>query len=794
MGAKVDGAYSSLIQGISQQSPVDRIEGQHEAQENMNNDPEKGLLRRPPIEVVASIGKRGKLYKEFELNQKNYLLVIYDTDVASEVIKVFDANSGSEISVSVDNSLEYLKSAKTLSAVTVDDQVFISNPAVVAKMLPDSYPYPDVLAGLFAIAGVNYGRTYRLNASWDGGSSFAQIAMADGSQAGHAACMSTSKATAGLLGLRSDSYCYREETSLPLWGFIPNRVYLENVGLLWTNLNNLSLSMGDSAGGESSVYTHKGKTKSTSTLTRFGMHNFVVKISGTANAESDDFWVRFQRNDEVEGYTVGPGVWIESVAPDVEYQLDSSTMPRRIVQGDDGSLTIERVAWVDREVGDDLTNPIPSFIGHTINDIAYFQGRLVFLSGANVIMSRSHDVTNFWKNSATQLVDDDVIDISSATTTSTPVMQKAVPHARDLVIFSDLAQFIVFGRSAITPGTATLVLTTTYEANTTAAPVAAGKNIFYATDYGRYTGIKEFYTDQDVDINASRPITAHCTQYLKGPIKHLATSTNFDMLLAQTSEDSGTVYLYEYIWINEEKRQSAWSKWIFDKQKVRYFYFDNDQIIFVIEDPDGFILIERIQLDRPDDGVGFQVHLDNKMYIKDVNFNLVIPNELQAFDNFIFVQGDGCPDPGLEVTMESFDGLAGVTQHDMLGGTVIVGTPYTSFTKFTKPVIRDADGRAVSTITLSVHHFEVITHSTGYMEAVTTSLYHDDTVYSNTGWIIDSAQNALSIEPVISQTWVIPFMQDVDLANLTLRTDRYTPMRITQISWKGNLIKQGQHL
>jgi len=44
--AKITGAYKSLVRGVSEQVPQDRLEGQHWEQVNLISDPIRGLARR----------------------------------------------------------------------------------------------------------------------------------------------------------------------------------------------------------------------------------------------------------------------------------------------------------------------------------------------------------------------------------------------------------------------------------------------------------------------------------------------------------------------------------------------------------------------------------------------------------------------------------------------------------------------------------------------------------------------------------------------------------------------------
>lgn len=798
MGVSVNGAYSSLIQGVSQQSPQARLDGQHEAQQNMSNDPERGLLRRPPTNLIAYMGKPADIYKEFELNHVKYILAVYNED---EKIRVFNTDAGAEVDVQVDDSIEYFTSAKSLRGISTDEGVFITNPSYETKMVQEYYPYPSIGMGLVGILGAAYGRAYYVSVGTTaGGYGTAGLQMPNGSVANHVNYARTDT-IANSLAVTSGDATWQWNVGMNSVPAIANytvRGVNSDIIGIGSAYSGFSMAAQDSYATNSITgFMHKGTVRRTGLLTRYGIGNFCVKVSGAENTASDDYWLRFVRDDESVGsitnVTPAAGIWQESVAPDVYYKIDSTTMPRKITLNDDGTLLISKIEWADRRVGDDLTNPVPSFIDNTINDIALFQGRLVFLSGSNVIMSRSNKYFDFWKNSATSLASDDVIDISSATTTSTPIMNKAVPHERDLIIFAKDAQFIVRGTNAITPSNASLVLSTTYESNDEADPVASGHNIFYAIDYGNNTGIKEFYTDSDSDLNNSRAVTSHCTQYLQGRAQMLAATTNFDSLLVQTHKDKHILYLYEFIWINNEKQQSAWSEWVF-QHNVEYFYFDNDELVMVCADELEQSYLLKIFLDRPDDGIGYQAHIDHKVIVQDVHKEFVLPSDLLDMDDITFVQGPGCPNPGLDILIDSFDDYNVKLQHSMNGGSVLVGTKYNSCTTFTRPVHRDNEGKAIITGTLTVHHFEMVLQKSGFVQVQISSPYFEPYTYDISMWTLDSAVNRLGTPALSDAVWSVPFMHDIDTASMTVSTDRATPLRITQLSWKGDLIKRGQYI
>ena len=113
---------------------------------------------------------------------------------------------------------------------------------------------------------------------------------------------------------------------------------------------------------------------------------YVVKVANSA-ADEDDYYVKFFGNNGRDG----DGVWEECAKPGDNIEFDKGTMPIQMVREANGTFTVSQVTWDNAEVGTTVvggTNPRPSFVGNTINQLVFFRNRLVMLSDENVIMSR----------------------------------------------------------------------------------------------------------------------------------------------------------------------------------------------------------------------------------------------------------------------------------------------------------------------------------------------------------------------------------------------------------------------
>ena len=93
-----------------------------------------------------------------------------------------------------------------------------------------------------------------------------------------------------------------------------------------------------------------------------------------------------------------------------------TNMPLVIQRTAATTFTVKQFTYQDRRVGDDTTNPMPSFVGARINKVLFFRNRLALLSGENVITSRPGTLgtPDFFNETALTVSASDPVDISAA--------------------------------------------------------------------------------------------------------------------------------------------------------------------------------------------------------------------------------------------------------------------------------------------------------------------------------------------------------------------------------------------
>ena len=322
-------------------------------------------------------------------------------------------------------------------------------------------------------------------------------------------------------------------------------------------------SLGDS--GMTSIYK---EVSAITDLPARCYNGFKVKIIGDSDLDQDDYYVEFKTTD---GASIGDGSWIETVGFDIEKGFDSNTMPFSLVNDNVDSFVISNINFANRNAGDELSNPNPSFVSNRITNMFFFKNRLGFLSGDNVIFSEAGlggpDDTgsfayNFFRNTVSSLLDTAPIDISVSSRRVT-TLQAAVGFQDNLVLFSSSGQFILKGADVLTPKTVSITPATNFDYDDDVAPIPLGSYIYYPFKRGNFTGLREFLVNSSTDNYDSVEITEHVPTYIPSNIRHMKGTTSEDIIAIISNDEPNTIYIYNYFWNNNQKVLSAWSKFTF---------------------------------------------------------------------------------------------------------------------------------------------------------------------------------------------------------------------------------------
>lgn len=528
----------NLIQGVSQQPPILRHAEQLDVQINGFSTEAGGLQKRPPsrhIKKLPNIELGAKLHFINRDESERYFLAF-----TGSTLKVFDLD-GNEKTVNFNNGANtYIQTTnpkEKLKAVTVADYTFIINTDKTVEM-NTTQTTPNAWAtqgALIVVKSGQYGRNYTIYLN---GQSYT-FTTPDGSQASHSTQIATDYITNQLKA--------KLEAGANGFTFVSRSNWIQIIG----NINDISTSDGFNNDG---IKLFTTTAQSFHELPSTAPAGYVVLIKGETN-NADDYYVTYSYADKI---------WKETTAPNITYHFRWETMPYALRRETDGTFTMDYVNWSRRESGDEDSNPKPSFVGNKINDIFFFRNRLGIISGESVNLSKTGDFFNFWVDSATGLVDTDPIDLS-VSHNQISTLYNAVPFNQDLYLFSGQTQFILRAEGVLSPKTAIIDQVTEFNADRRIKPIGIGKSLYFTAQRTDYTTVREYYAIADsVSQKDSADITGHVPNYIKNITHSLITCNNENMLIALSTGENDTFFVYKFLFNNETKIQASWSKWKVD--------------------------------------------------------------------------------------------------------------------------------------------------------------------------------------------------------------------------------------
>ena len=358
-------------------------------------------------------------------------------------------------------------------------------------------------------------------------------------------------------------------------------------------------------------------------------HGYIVKVSNSRMADEDDYYVRFDGQNDRDG----SGSWSECAKPGIAKTLTNmplviqrTALANQGTSSEVATFTIKQFTYADREIGDELTNPLPSFVNKRINKVLFFRNRLVFLSGENVVTSRPGTLgtPDFFSESALTISSSDPIDISAASTFPSELFD-GIAINTGLVVFSTNQQFLLASDDTVlNPDTAKLRSISTFNYNKDIAPISLGTTIGYVDNSGKFSRFNEMANiareGEPVVVEVSKIVPTLLPQSID-----LLTNSreNGIILFAKNGATDCIVYGYKYLNVADKRQQAAWFKWKLNNPVIYHFIID-DEYYFL--DSDYYLQKIRLVQTTQDpsivqDNVDFLLHVDNHTTVSGGSFN-----------------------------------------------------------------------------------------------------------------------------------------------------------------------------
>lgn len=769
----------NIVSGISQQPAILRLPEQLAEQINGFSTEAGGLQKRPPTVFLKSLSIPISTHDAPLMHfvnrdaQERYIMYFYQNSLSIYGL------DGITKTIRIKDDPAYLATTQPrqdLRVITIADHTFILNRCVTVRMTDAKSPNAFQTQGaLVHVKQGQYGRTYRI---WDGNKLIADHTTPDGSDKSHTKLIDTNY------------------IAVQLAEAVKKSGYTVDVGNTWLRIHGVKkVSTQDGFNNQALIGTI-GHIQKFSSLPETAPDGYVVKVAGDPKNGAGSYYVSYDKDESV---------WKECVAPNISTALDPATMPHVLIREADGTFTFCRKEWKEREAGDDDSNPLPSFVDKTLNDIFFYRNRLGFLSGENVILSESAEYFNFWMTTANDILDTDCIDVPT-TTSRINILNYAVPFNQSLYCFSDSTQFVLSSDTVLSPKNCALVESTGFGASPHCQPIVAGKNLYFPSERAQYTSIKEYYSVQNVaEEKNAQDITAHVPRYIPNGVYQMTSNTNEGLMVFLTTGDPTAIYVYKYLFLNEQRVQASWSKWEMGA-KVYGAFFIASTLYVLLSRGDKHVL-ERMDFTGNTldflDSEPYRVHLDSKkiantgVYHSDFDYteyDLQQEYGRTSFADtptFALVTMDGRYETIHQSTL--VDGYKLRVRGNLTTQPAILGAPYTFHICLSPPYLRQEDrnggARAITNGRLQIRTIEMQYADTGAFIAHVTVGGHTYT-YRMTNKEIGCM--VFGQTHLATGTFRIPVQAENTAFTMCLTSDMPLPVNLIGYIWKGSYVARSK--
>lgn len=700
--AALDGALKSIIQGVSQQVPRERLDGQVSLQTNMLSDVVRGMRRRPGMQVRANAVDVGLPWTREQIFASS-------VDVGDSAVHIIICTATGRLRVLAsdftslhDVAYPYLvgADASIIQVATLRGFLYICNtaqqPGKVVSLT--GLLNPD-LTGFFFVTAGQFSKQYNVTATIAGVPYTGTYTAPSGSTAGDAALTTPdyiaeqlraslqSAAGAALTATRTGSY-----------------VFVQSV--------NPTLSITSDSGSGFLVVSNASRVPQVADLPKRLPAAANGMLMSVGSNPKTAVWYKYDQ--------VITNSWLEAGA----YGSTTSMLNMPIRLSLDGTYVVSTPVYEGRLAGNDDSNEDPPFFSKPVTGFGVFQGRLVLLVGADVCLSAAGKPLRWYRSTVTELLISDPIYIFSGAATSTNFTH-CVQFNKDLLLFSRSCQAVIpSGNAVISPTSAQIVITSSYSCTNKATPIVAGRSLLYfAPRSERFAAVLELVPSNTTDSQyTTNDISAHIPRYIPGVIRQATASTTNNSLVLVSTSDPRSMFVQEYLWSADEKVQSAWHQWT-TPADIACTWFVRDTVyaglviggllhIISIEPQSGDTVNE---LQRPFSDLYSSVTVTGGTF--------TVPSALRpaitAGSELLVTYGSGTL-AGEWVGIEDLNTTTWVATvvRNVPDGVYMAGLRYLSAISPTPPLIRDRNGVVIGTGTASLIRWELSMQNVGSFEAL----------------------------------------------------------------------------
>ncbi|AEZ65102.1 tail tubular protein B [Escherichia phage phiKT] len=447
--------------------------------------------------------------------------------------------------------------------------------------------------------------------------------------------------------------------------------------------------------------------------------------------------------------------------------------------------------------GDDFTNPPPNFGTKQITYLGMFQDRLVVGSGAVASFSRPGDYLNFFRQSVLTLTDTDPIDMF-ALGAEDDVLRHSALFDKSLFIFGDKRQYVVNGRTVLTPTNQNMTVVSQFPNTTGAQPQGSGNFIFYTKPGDTSSPVitlNQMQYGQIADSTESYDLSQQLTDFCAGVCAEIVPVTSPAAVLVRP-ETSQNLYVFRYTdEVGTGRRmQAAWDRWEFDPAfgTIISMATYGDEILAMVmrraEDGSTYLCVEQLSL-RP--AKSNEPYFDSYQVATGVGSGITVSSPyLLASPNLLNRCYVAVVGGSHALTGTTYEDRAELTASQIADGTLAAGIPFESSCIPTNPYQRDQNGNAILQGRLVLSQVQISMQDTGAMDVYVADANREWLSKHFNGFRLSRTASMVGSQPVVDTSITALIGREVRECRYRIQSVKFLPMVVTAISWQGQSFRR----
>lgn len=433
-------------------------------------------------------------------------------------------------------------------------------------------------------------------------------------------------------------------------------------------------------------------------------------------------------------------------------------------------------------VGDRYSSPAPMFFGKTIDYLGVHQDRLIVATGAVTFASRPGDYFNWFRQSVLLVEDNDPVEMYALGGEDDVIHWDAV-FDRNLVLFGRKYQYVLPGRSMLSPKNPTIQIMSANEDAVRAEPKASGSFVFFSQDNATKGSLHQIQLGNVTDSSDAYEVSQTLDKYIRGNPSQILCMRAPNNVFLRSSKYTNGFYVYTYLDSMQggERLFDSWSRWEWDSRLgvscgisaykgdvLSYTWRAVGDSLYIVCD---LFNMDTEVSDTPYLDSQYKLDSDQPAWVGDfLEWADLAYNETHPYYML------GCKYRQRDDYMEGWEND---TAH------LTVGFEYKAYVVPTSPYQRDRNDKAITTGRLTVSSFVVSLADSGGLTADMETRDRTKQVLNFEGRLLTRKGNMVGRSPVVDTSVKVPVFKEIRDFKVYLRAVKWLPLNISGLEWVG---------